>query len=211
MDFTNLNLSLKVAEEKDYLWYEHNQRFVIIEKFEVFQLEKKTNYYYCFLNKNDQPHRNNDNPCYNNGGTMFWSKSGKYHRKNGRPARIRHVGAHTITDVFTGNPGLYNNSNSPEKEYYINGERHRDGDLPAVVFASSKPHLYWFENNKLHRNNGKPAIINGNFLHYYKEGQLYYSEIKYDKKWINWIMKNPFKLSTIFFIVISIFMFIFGS
>lgn len=45
-------------------------------------------------------------------------------------------------------------------EYYKNGERHRDDDLPAVKEISGDMIRYiWYVNGKKHRDNDKPAEI----------------------------------------------------
>ncbi len=102
---------------------------------------------------------------------------------------------------------LFDNSNCyPSEEYYINGIRHRDFDLPAVVFSSKNTYLMWYKDGQIHRENNKPAIINGNFLYYFNKGKIYKSEIKFEKKYINWIVNNPFKIAiTLFLIVVIIF------
>jgi len=41
--------------------------------------------------------------------------------------------------------------------WYKNGGRHRDKDLPAIIFRNGTMH--WFKNNKPHRDNNKPAVI----------------------------------------------------
>ncbi len=45
---------------------------------------------------------------------------------------------------------------SYKTEYYIEGKRHREGDLPAEEYDSG--HKEWYRHGKLHRENG-PAII----------------------------------------------------
>lgn len=182
------------------LWYENNERFVIIEKFESNKCRTLVGNDISFVNEYENLHRNNGNPSFVSAHMIAWHKNGHSHRTNGRPAIIRNT-KHLV--------GLGNISLSPKEEYMINGVYHRDFDLPAVVFSNTNTHLFWFQNGKLHRDNNNPAIINGNILHYYNHGELYKSEICYDNKIINWIMKNPFKLFAILFVLINLITFIF--
>jgi hypothetical protein len=46
------------------------------------------------------------------------------------------------------------------KSWYLNGELHRDGDLPAVVRANG--YKEWWINGMLHRDNDLPALIKAN-------------------------------------------------
>lgn len=201
-------------DSSDYLWHETNKRLVIIEKFEY------ENQFYFRFNKiifRDREksilHRLNGNPAsieYDD--CRQWIVNGKFHRKNDLPAVIRksveYEGESTamrdIVDNLYEIESLRNirNLRTPIQEYWVNGKLHRENDLPAVVFNDSKKHSYWYEEGKLHRNNNKPAIINGNFLHYFNNGELYKSEIQYDNKIVNWIMNNPFKLVGIIFLLL---------
>jgi antitoxin component YwqK of YwqJK toxin-antitoxin module len=57
-------------------------------------------------------------------------------------------------------------------EYYANGELHRDGDLPAEIYTDGTKRYY--KNGKLHRDGDLPAVINSNgTMEYYKNGELY--------------------------------------
>ena len=42
------------------------------------------------------------------------------------------------------------------KQWYLNGELHRDNDLPAVEYADGTKE--WWFNGEVHRENGLPAI-----------------------------------------------------
>jgi len=44
--------------------------------------------------------------------------------------------------------------------HYKHGERHRDNDLPAIVWANGTK--CWFQNGKCHRDNDLPAIVYAN-------------------------------------------------
>ena len=43
------------------------------------------------------------------------------------------------------------------KEWRRNGKRHRDGDLPSIVWSNG--HQLWYRNGKLHRDGDLPAVI----------------------------------------------------
>lgn len=194
------------------VWYETNERFVIIEKFEIghsFFYDNQLGMGSYFRNEEGLLHRNNGNPSYLTNDIVMWHKNGKLHRDLDRPSKImkryktRTMENESLTlqerlNVIMGifSPG------TPEKEYHKNGLLHRENDLPAVIFSDPKKHLHWFYKGKLHRDNNKPSVINGNFLHYHKNGILYKSEIKYDNKIINWILDNSFKLVFIVFLIL---------
>ena len=59
------------------------------------------------------------------------------------------------------------------KEYYKNGERHRDGDLPAIEGIDGRK--YYYKNGELHRDGDLPSIesSNGTKKYYYKNGELH--------------------------------------
>ena len=61
------------------------------------------------------------------------------------------------------------------KWYYKNGDLHRDGDKPAIIYSYGTEEYY--KNGKLHRNGDKPAII-GSYgtKGYYKNGVEYTKE-----------------------------------
>ncbi len=42
------------------------------------------------------------------------------------------------------------------REWRVNGKRHREDDLPAVI--TSNGDKYWYINGNLHRDNGRPAV-----------------------------------------------------
>ena len=44
------------------------------------------------------------------------------------------------------------------KRWYKDGVRHRDGDLPAMIFASGSKE--WYQHGERHRDNDKPAYAN---------------------------------------------------
>jgi hypothetical protein len=203
---------------KEAFWYENNERFVIVEKFEVNNCKKgydsDRKEVFRFVNNDGEMHRNNGNPSFISGHMIMWHKNGKSHRNNGKPATIRNINFMSNApdidapiDALNRSWGLYHKG-TPKEEYRVNGVLHRENDLPATVFPYVENHFHWFINGKLHRENNKPSIINGNFLYYHNNGVLYKSEIKYNNKLVNWIMKNPFKLPAIFFITIMILIFL---
>ena len=56
------------------------------------------------------------------------------------------------------------------EEWFQNGKRHRDNDLPAVIKSDGKKE--WWQNGELHRDNDLPAVIRsdgGQF--WYKNGK----------------------------------------
>lgn len=195
------------------LWYDNIERFVLIEKFESLLKIGVTSEingdieYIRFINKDGEPHRNNENPSFISENGVMWHKNGKLHRKNGKPAIIRKLTNEKMYNVINfqnieDNEVLGNNFEGwPKEEYFINGVRHRDFDLPAVNFGGKNEHKYWFKDGVMHRDTNKPSIINGNFHFYFKNGKLYKTKINYENKIINWIMNNPFILSAIIFIL----------
>lgn len=184
-------------------WFENNERFVIIEKFEALRASMKRDYAWfetkeriideiIFKDNDNKPHRNNGNPYIILDGTLKWCKNGQLHRNNNKPAVLRDSNKLSFSELTV----------NPIEEYWKNGELHRDNDLPALKFYNDKKHSFWFINGKLHRENNNPSIINGNFFYYHNNGNLYKSEINYNNKYINWIMKNPYKITGIFLIVL---------
>lgn len=82
--------------------------------------------------KND--HGNGITESYYDHIITIWRKNGRKHKEDG-PA-VKYIGG--------------------EQEFWFNGKKHRDGDLPAVVVPYE---LYeWWFNGKLHRKDG-PALI----------------------------------------------------
>lgn len=58
------------------------------------------------------------------------------------------------------------------KNWYKNGQKHRDNDLPAIInFNGDK---YWFQNGKLHRENDLPVVVcHYNNKYWHRNGQLH--------------------------------------
>jgi hypothetical protein len=64
-----------------------------------------------------------------------------------------------------------------DKEWYIDGKRHRDNDSPAIIYANGDQ--YWYVDGKQHRDNDLPATIHVNgyqawYLHgkYHRDNDL---------------------------------------
>lgn len=57
--------------------------------------------------------------------------------------------------------------------YMKDGQKHRDGDLPAVIHEEGRRSEEWWKDGKLHRDGGKPAIVfeDGHSV-WYIEGKL---------------------------------------
>jgi len=195
-------------------WYENKERFVMVEKFEggsfkIGTTEDNEIEYIRFFNKNGELHRNNGNPSIITKDIIMWHKNGKLHRTHGKPAIIREspkIRRYYYYNYFQNlseeeTAGSYEKG-FPQEEYFIDGLRHRDFDLPAVVFDSK--HSYWYQNGLMHRDNDKPAIINGNFFYYYKNGKKYKEEICYGNKKVDWIMKNPIIILVTIFTIITL-------
>ena len=66
----------------------------------------------------------------------------------------------------------YENINK-NQYWFKNGKRHRDNDLPAVIYPSGTQ--YWYQNGLKHRDNDLPAIIFANGTkEWYKNGLKYF-------------------------------------
>jgi len=64
-------------------------------------------------------------------------------------------------------PAEINNEGS--QSWYKDGIRHRDNDLPAIIYHNGKKE--WYQNGKLHRDNDLPAVIKSNgSQEWYKDG-----------------------------------------
>lgn len=61
--------------------------------------------------------------------------------------------------------------NTTSDEFHVqNGEPHRDGDAPAIVWASGSQE--WYKDGKVHRDEDKPAVISDRgFQGWYKDGK----------------------------------------
>ena len=65
----------------------------------------------------------------------------------------------------------YQNGVIQQQYYFVNGEEHRDNDLPACIFYNDKgnvTHEYWYKHGKQHRDNG-PAVV------HYEDGVMAYT------------------------------------
>ena len=53
---------------------------------------------------------------------------------------------------------------SQTQEWWVHGKRHRDGDMPAWVSSTAiGSQNYWYQHGELHRDGGLPAVINSHF------------------------------------------------
>ena len=59
------------------------------------------------------------------------------------------------------------------------GEIHRDGDLPAVIYPNGVKK--WYQNGELHRDGDQPAIICDNGSKYWYKKGIEYKSIILDK------------------------------
>ncbi len=101
------------------------------------------------MDDDDDSNSEVDEPAKNNIGTYIeYSVEGKLHREDG--------------------PAI--ESLNGDKEWWINGEFHRDDDLPAVEFADGDKE--WYLHGKKHRLNG-PAVIHHNGEEYWVDGELH--------------------------------------
>jgi hypothetical protein len=81
---------------------------------------------------------------------------------------LHHYHDHTVKTNGDGDRFWYNKA----------GERHRDGDLPAIIHSDGTQ--FWYKNGKLHRDGDKPAVVPGNggepgdgVRSWYKNGKLH--------------------------------------
>jgi hypothetical protein len=57
-----------------------------------------------------------------------------------------------------------------EQSWVVNGKRHREFGLPAIIYSSGD--RMWYKNNKRHRDNDLPAIIySSGFFAWYNNGK----------------------------------------
>jgi hypothetical protein len=58
------------------------------------------------------------------------------------------------------------------QEWWKKGKLHRDGDLPARIYAGGAKH--WYKEGRIHRDGDLPAVIDqGGHQHWYKEGRIH--------------------------------------
>jgi len=66
---------------------------------------------------------------------------------------------------------LFNESLIGTMFWYKNGKRHREKDLPAIIYYNGD--MYWYKNGIQHREKDKPAIINHNGdMSWFENGKL---------------------------------------
>ena len=64
------------------------------------------------------------------------------------------------------------------KQWFWNGDRHRENDLPAIIIAGEDGAQYWFHKGRLHRDNDLPAVVFGNgyqvwYQAWYQNGEFH--------------------------------------
>jgi len=64
-----------------------------------------------------------------------------------------------------------------DKQWMIHGETHRDGNLPAIEWATGKKNYYI--NGRLHRENGPAIEFSDGDKEYYLNGERYFEEAYY--------------------------------
>jgi hypothetical protein len=73
-----------------------------------------------------------------------------------------------MTDVYT-----EATSPSGTRYWYKNGQYHRDGGQPAVIYADGA--RYWYKNGQFHRDGDEPAVIQADGTRYwYKNGRFHH-------------------------------------
>jgi hypothetical protein len=93
----------------------------------------------------------------------------KLHNHSDLPAVITNNG-----DLYWYSLGLLHRCDGPEimmfgrEEWWKNGTRHRDGDLPAII---TREQSVWYANGRIHRDGGEPAIIEIGRMEWYIAGE----------------------------------------
>lgn len=101
----------------------------------------------------------------------MWHKDGQLHRDNGKPAFVNIVIPPHFHPLNSNWDSMV--ANFPiEQEWWVNGVKHRDNDLPAVDCPNLKE---WYKHGLRHRDGFQPAVIAdiGNIgkVEYYVEGK----------------------------------------
>jgi hypothetical protein len=107
---------------------------------------------YLTFNEQELRHSYNGMPSTLNYGegswVATWEKEGKLHRNNNKPASIMLELLNLNSEVF----------NCRREAYYVDGERHRGGSLPAEIASSDSWHVEdWYVNGFLHNVKGLAA------------------------------------------------------
>ena len=124
-------------------------------------------------------HRDGDQPaiiCVN--GTKEWYQHGQLHRDDDRPAiiwagndEIEFWGWCTIPFSDLG-AMRWDHPPTGTQEWFQKGQRHRDGDQPAIIYFEGT--RVWYQHDELHRDDDQPAIINSNGTQvWYQHDQLH--------------------------------------
>ena len=80
------------------------------------------------------------------------------------------------------------------KHWYVNGQLHRDNDMPAVIDANGSKH--WYVNGKRHRDDGMPAYVANASNHWYVNGKRHRNHNMPSSIWSNgtkhWYVNGKF-------------------
>jgi hypothetical protein len=123
-------------------------------------------------------HRGNDLPAITIIGwrgrkRQEWYSHGRRHRI-GKPAIISYDVKewwHRGKRHRIGKPAYINKISTCEK-WYVDGELHRDGDLPAIYSVDGTMVSSWYHHGNLHRDNG-PAEVDKNYKIWYKNNIMH--------------------------------------
>lgn len=112
-------------------------------------------------------------------GTKVWSENGKFHRKN-LPKGSAQLPAVICADgsKFWCHSGNFHRTDGPAAEladwsvhWYVNGQRHREDDLPAYEHPNGTRH--WYRRGKLHREHGSAVILADGTEYWFFHGKLH--------------------------------------
>ena len=127
--------------------------------------------------KNGVLHSYEDQPAVSTATYKIWYKDGKIHRDGGQPAYIDSECTEWYKEGKLHRESLSGEPDLPavirgefNLQWWVNGVRHRKGDLPAVIFENRQE---WWVNGLRHRDEDKPAYIEPFLYKWYKNGVLH--------------------------------------
>jgi hypothetical protein len=124
-------------------------------------------------------------------GSMEWHQNGIYYRENDKPTSINAHGCQFWQNSKMIISGYHRDDDKPAiihsekcfysnmREWWVNGKRHRENDLPAVMWnvkqSDQLPCLIqeWYYNGVLHREKGIPSVICGGYKGWFHNGKMY--------------------------------------